>query len=360
VARLALLLAVLALLAAPAVAAAQTPAPATPATSVRVALLQGEQVLLVDRPGTSLADAIGALVAGPTPAEAKAKVTTEVPAGTVVRGVSIAGAVATVDLSPEFADGNDADALSARIAQLVLTATAFPGVTSVQVLIQGGTPLGLFPGYATKYPLTAADVRDEDVPPPTAPAPAPAKPATSATRDLQQRLAELTYLPAAGVDGKAGDQTRFAVMAFQGYAGLGRDGVAGPRTLAALARATRPVPRTKAPGRRVEVLLDRQIALYIESGRVIRTIHVSTGMPGFATPTGAYTVFRKEQNSWSVPYKVWLPWASYFVGGVAFHQSPDVPAGPASHGCVRVPLYDARWLYERLPNGTRVTVVGRS
>jgi lipoprotein-anchoring transpeptidase ErfK/SrfK len=92
----------------------------------------------------------------------------------------------------------------------------------------------------------------------------------------------------------------------------------------------------------------------------VRTLHVSTGAAGFATPTGRYSVFRKERNSWSVPYRVWLPWASYFVGGVAFHESPDVPAFPASHGCVRVPRYDAQWLYDRLPDGTPVTVLATS
>ena len=150
------------------------------------------------------------------------------------------------------------------------------------------------------------------------------------------------------------------MLAFQKWARLDRDGVAGPRTREALARAKRPTPRTQGSGRRVEVLLDRQLALYISGKRVVRTLHVSTGAAGFATPTGRYSVFRKERNSWSVPYRVWLPWASYFVGGVAFHESPDVPAGPASHGCVRVPRYDAQWLYDRLPNGTAVTVLASS
>ena len=181
-------------------------------------------------------------------------------------------------------------------------------------------------------------------------------------RRLQQRLADLGYLPG----GRAstawpGEQTRFAVLGFQKWAGLGRDGVAGPGDPRARSSgARRPTPRTSGPGRRVEVLLDRQLALYVEAGRVVRTLHVATGARGFETPAGRFAVFRKEQRSWSVPYRVWLPWASYFVGGVAFHESPDVPAGPASHGCVRVPRYDARWLYDRLPNGTPVTVLATS
>ena len=212
----------------------------------------------------------------------------------------------------------------------------------------------------TSRAITAKAAGRPDVPPPGPPAPEQPTDPTAAVRALQQRLAELSFLPADAVDGEAGEQTRFAVLAFQKWEGLGRDGIAGPATQAALARATRPTPRAAGSGRRFEVLLDRQLVLYIEDGTVVRTLHVATGAAGFETPTGRFTVFRKEVNSWSVPYKVWLPWASYFVGGVAFHESPDVPAQPASHGCVRVPRYDAKWLYDHAPNGTVVTVLGRS
>jgi lipoprotein-anchoring transpeptidase ErfK/SrfK len=162
------------------------------------------------------------------------------------------------------------------------------------------------------------------------------------------------------VDGVAGEQTRNAVLAFQKWARLGRDGQAGPQTQAALEHAARPVPQTAGAGPRFEVLLDRQLTLFIENDQVVRTLHVTTGARGFETPVGSYRVFRKEVDSWSVPYKVWLPWASYFVGGVAFHESPDVPPAPASHGCVRVPRYDAKWLYDHAPNGTPVTVLASS
>ena len=106
----------------------------------------------------------------------------------------------------------------------------------------------------------------------------------------------------------------------------------------------------------MEVLLDRQLALAVDGGVVVRTIHVSSGAAATATPPGSFSVFRKEERSWSVPFRVWLPWASYFVGGIAFHEYPDVPVQPASHGCVRTPRYDAKWLYEFTPNGTPVVV----
>jgi lipoprotein-anchoring transpeptidase ErfK/SrfK len=87
---------------------------------------------------------------------------------------------------------------------------------------------------------------------------------------------------------------------------------------------------------------------------------VSTGARGYATPTGRYEVFRKKRRSWSVPYRVWLPWASYFVRGIAFHQARNVPVRPASHGCARVTSHDARWLYGMTPVGTKVRVLARS
>ena len=92
----------------------------------------------------------------------------------------------------------------------------------------------------------------------------------------------------------------------------------------------------------------------------MRTISVSTGAPGYDTPAGSYSIFRKEEMSWSVPFEVWLPWASYFVGGIAFHEYPDVPPYPASHGCVRVPRYDAKLVYDFTPIGTPVAVLASS
>jgi peptidoglycan hydrolase-like protein with peptidoglycan-binding domain len=177
---------------------------------------------------------------------------------------------------------------------------------------------------------------------------------------VQERLVELGFLPPGAVDGLFGGRTQAAVIAFQKWTGLARDGIPGPITQLELQFAKRPTPRTKRPGTRVEILLDRQLLLLIRRNRVERVVHVSTGRPGFRTPKGDYSVLRKRRRSWSVPYEVWLPWASYFVGGFAIHQSANVPVRPASHGCVRVTRYDARWLFRQMPVGTRVTVLRRS
>ena len=101
--------------------------------------------------------------------------------------------------------------------------------------------------------------------------------------------------------------------------------------------------------------LRRQVALLIDDNRVVRTVHISSGAGG-KTPTGSFRVYRKERYSWSVPFKVWLPWASYFTGGVAFHEFGSVPTYAASHGCIRVNHYDAAMLFGFAETGTRVDV----
>jgi len=92
------------------------------------------------------------------------------------------------------------------------------------------------------------------------------------------------------------------------------------------------------------------------AAQVVYTLTASSGAPGYETNAGSFKVFRKERNSWSYPYQVWLPWASYFDGGIAFHEYKDVPPYPASHGCVRVSAPEARFVYEFATMGTPVTV----
>lgn len=318
-------------------------------STVRVHFLQGEQTVAVDRPGATPADALEALLAGPTPEEQRRLIVSELPAGLPLLGIEVAGGFATVDLGRAFADGDSAS-VSARSAQVVLTLTGFPGVREVRLLVEGA-------GHAA---LTRADV----LAPPPAPRPtaAPALPriASLTVLQVQRRLVKLGYLPPAAATDHFDQRTRSAVIAFQKWEGLVRDGVPGPVTQAALLLAKRPKPRTTGPGTRVELLLDRQVALVIRRGRVLRTIHVSTGKQGYVTPPGRYEVFRKSRRSWSVPYRVWMPWASYFVRGIAFHQARSVPVVPASHGCVRVTAGDARWLYGLTPVGTKVRVIQRS
>ena len=174
---------------------------------------------------------------------------------------------------------------------------------------------------------------------------------------LNARLAELSYLPAGTRSSRFTAATHHGVIAFQKLNGLAPDGEVGPRTRAALEKAKRPRPRLARDGRRIEVWRARQVAFLVVNGKVARTIHVSTGKRGYTTPGGSYRVFRRERMSWSVSYRVWLPWAAYFNRGIAFHGYRDVPTYPASHGCVRVPMPFAAEVYGFARIGTRVHVL---
>ncbi len=170
---------------------------------------------------------------------------------------------------------------------------------------------------------------------------------------VQKRLRELGYLPARSLSSEYALQQ--ALMAFQGWEGLTRDGVAGASTQVALATASRPTPAGRGGEKRVEVDIGKQVMLLVSAGKVVRTVHVSTGSAG-NTPRGRYSVFRKELMSWSIPFKSWMPFAAYFTGGFAFHEYPDVPGYPASKGCVRIGSPFAPGVYEFATYGTPVYV----
>ncbi|MDQ3866357.1 MAG: L,D-transpeptidase family protein, partial [Actinomycetota bacterium] len=174
---------------------------------------------------------------------------------------------------------------------------------------------------------------------------------------LNQRLADLGYLPRRKVTSVFTRVTHHAVIAFQKYEGLTRDGVVGKRTSTALRDARRPRPRLVAGGRRIEIWRDRQIALLVVNGVAVRTIAVSTGKTRYTTPRGRFSVYRRERMSWSYSYRVWLPWAAYFNRGIALHGYRSVPVYAASHGCVRIPLAFACEVYEFAWLGTRVDVL---
>ena len=173
---------------------------------------------------------------------------------------------------------------------------------------------------------------------------------------VQHRLVALRYLPASAVTGRWDYRTRQALLAFQGWQRLERTGTAGPTTLAALRTATPPQPRHRTSGREIEVFRSLGVTLLIERGQVIRAVHSSSGKPGYVTPTGTYQVFRKALRTLSHSYHVWLPYASYFNRGIAFHEWAAVPAYPASHGCIRIPAPEAPVVYAFARMGTPVVV----
>ncbi|HEY7380307.1 MAG TPA: L,D-transpeptidase family protein [Gaiella sp.] len=304
-------------------------------------LRQGDAVA-VERRADGVAATLRALLAGPTARERARGLSSALPAGVPVRSLVIRRRLVTLDLGARVATVAPDRTLRSRVRQLVLTVGSVRGVTGVRVLVEGGVPLGLFPGVDLRRPLR--------------PSALPAEPETGLGA-LRQRLEDLGFLPRGGPD-SVDERTGVAVLAFEKWARLPRDGRLDPRDISALVVASRPRPsQLVGPGRRIEVSLDRQLALLIENDRVERAVHISTGAPGWSTPAGSFRVYRKERLSWSVPFEVWMPWASYFTGGIAFHEYSYVPAYPASHGCVRVNSFDATMFYDFATYGTPVRVL---
>ncbi|MBN1321487.1 MAG: L,D-transpeptidase family protein, partial [Thermoleophilia bacterium] len=174
---------------------------------------------------------------------------------------------------------------------------------------------------------------------------------------LEARLSALTYRPGP-IDGIYDRETYNAVIAFQKYQGLTRDGRVTADDWASLVTAKTPAAQATGTGSWVEVDKARQVLLYIEGGVVLKTLPVSTGTwsVGAPTPSGDFTVYMRW-SGWR--WGVYSPcfFTSYpGVGEIAIHGYDNVPTYPASHGCVRVCVWDMTELYPQLPIGARVVV----
>ena len=165
---------------------------------------------------------------------------------------------------------------------------------------------------------------------------------------LKRQLWELGYaLPT--VDSGFGYATHEAVLAFQKVHRLPRTGRVDRHTWRALSLASRPRPRVRR-GDYLEVDKSRQLLFEVRGGEVVRAIHVSTGATG-NTPVGTWHVYR-EVFGWD-----WILYhPMYFLRGFAIHGYPEVPTWPASHGCVRVPMWLAAGLRERWGHGSLIRV----
>ena len=165
---------------------------------------------------------------------------------------------------------------------------------------------------------------------------------------LERRLHELHYA-LASVNGYYGQDTYDAVIAFQKLHNLPRTGATDTRFWRELSVAH--VPRARYPGTHVEVSKELQVLFMVRDGQVTLIVPVSTGATG-NTPLGHWHVYSKVPgyNAKEMYY------SSFFVGGFAIHGYHDVPAYPASHGCVRIPIWVAIRIYSLIDYGTAVYI----
>lgn len=182
---------------------------------------------------------------------------------------------------------------------------------------------------------------------------------------LQRQLAEHGFYRGQ-LDGEYGPMTSQAVMAFHKHLGLDRTFSWQPEDWRHI-EDLEPVRYRGQPG--IEVDLDRQLLYYHRAPNDVAIIPISSGNgERFVNRTGRLVTARTPEGDFRLRSHVpglrvsylgalWKPW--YFYGGYAIHGSSSVPAHPASHGCVRIPNWEADWLSTELSLGLPISV-GRS
>jgi len=168
---------------------------------------------------------------------------------------------------------------------------------------------------------------------------------------LERRLLELHYR-LVDVNHRYDYRTADAVVAFRKVQGMQRVFTVDAAMWRALADPKIPRPRFDMKRFHFEVDQTRQVLYTVQNGRVTNVLHVSTGKPSTPTPDGTYHVFSK--CSCLTPLGLYYP--SFFDGERALHGYVEVPVYAASHGCVRIPYWNAKWVYRLAVIGTPVMV----
>jgi hypothetical protein len=158
--------------------------------------------------------------------------------------------------------------------------------------------------------------------------------------------------------------SRSALIAFQKWEGRAVTGKLTSEEVEAMKTATAPTPRDGGY-EHVEVDIDRQVLMLVGEDGVSRVLPVSTGngkqfmdlgqMSVAYTPRGRFVVYDKTYG-WENGDLGSVYYANYITGGVAIHGYLNVPTTPASHGCIRIPMFAAREVSRLLPVGTIVLV----
>ncbi len=189
---------------------------------------------------------------------------------------------------------------------------------------------------------------------------------------LQRRLCGLYYLGTADIDGKIGKKTVAAITRFQELAGLEPTGIAEEGTQKLLFSGD--APRDHTDYRLMVSIADQRVYAYRTgadgSETLLKTMICSTGL-GNSTPTG---IFRRTmpQHNWHY-FKDFTCWAqcTYIIqGNIMFHSvlfwsrsesamnrtSLNNLGRKASHGCIRLMVEDARWIFDNCKPGTIVVI----
>ena len=170
-------------------------------------------------------------------------------------------------------------------------------------------------------------------------------------RLLQITLRRLSYVTP--VNGRHDAATGRAVMAYRKVNGMARTFSANTNVMRSLFAGKGGFKlRFPKAGKHMETDLSRGVLVLADKGKVQRIYHTSSGAPSTPTVRGTFRVYRKQPGTNAKG----MVHSAYFIRGYAVHGYKSVPAYPASHGCLRVPIPNARSIYDWLTMGTRVDV----
>lgn len=179
---------------------------------------------------------------------------------------------------------------------------------------------------------------------------------------LQARLSELGY-PVGQIDGRYGPKTWQGACAARW---LGGRPLSGPVAQADIdhAVAAASVAARRPQANYIDVSLACQALVMVQNGQVVLVTPVSTGNGKEYVSRGKRAIARTPRGEFSIVRKIEglrkselgvLYNPVYFFRGYALHGSSDVPARPASHGCIRVPMEYSMTIFSAVPD-TRIYV----
>ncbi len=124
-----------------------------------------------------------------------------------------------------------------------------------------------------------------------------------------------------------------------------------------------------AEGKYIEIDISQQRMYLFDGTSLANTFVVSTGKSTMPTPYGEFTVLNKNPRAYSAKYGLYMPWWMAFTNqGHGIHELPEWPNGAkegeshlgirVSHGCVRLGVGPAEYVYGWTPVGTQVFIHG--
>ena len=196
-------------------------------------------------------------------------------------------------------------------------------------------------------------------------------------RRIQRRLACLGYMYGTACDGSFGSVSELALKYFQQRNHLEETGIADEDTQRKLfSESAVSSNYVVYPYYLVVDVSEQRVHAYAWTGsdysNEVRTMICSTGKKETPTPLGTYSADGRAGDRWYYfkDFNCYAQYAYRIFGGILFHSvtyskpnEKTLHTGAlnnlgkrASHGCVRLKVEDAKWIYDNCPNGTTVTI----